>query len=158
MFSPQWEGWGNMTLCSVLIVDDSATDRYLLKRQIHDAQIAEKIFEADDGSTALDFLKDYDENYKKYPGQVPPIIIFLDINMPLIGGLEFLEHFAVLRQSKDFSSCVLIMFTSSERETDRKQALSYDFVRGYLVKMPSSPEVLRQSLEKGCPELFVKKV
>lgn len=139
---------------SVLIVDDNEDDRYLLKRQLEEVGLASNVFEEDDGKTGIEFLERYEENRKSCPGQFPPILIFVDINMPLIGGLEFLDLFAALRKKKDFHSSILMMFTSSEKEQDKKRAFAHEFVKGYIVKMPPTSEDLKKALMKACPELF----
>ena len=139
-----------MNICSVLIVDDNEADRYLLRRQITEAGITDQIFEADDGKAAIDFLEDYDQKKKEHPEKFPPILIFLDINMPLMNGFEFLERFSKLRQSEfDYNSTVLMMFTSSEREEDRQKAFDHDFVKGFITKMPTTPEELAKQVRQA---------
>jgi CheY-like chemotaxis protein len=137
-----------MNVCSTLIIDDSEADRYILKRLIKKAEISEHIFEKENGQEALDFLADYEVNFKEDPEKFPPILIFLDINMPVMGGFEFLVEFEKLQKIHDYSGSVLIMFTSSEREDDKAKALSYDFVKGYLYKMPNSAEELKAEVER----------
>lgn len=123
-----------MNTISVLIIDDNEDDRYLLKRKLNSTGFELHILEKKDGQEALEFLQNYDENYKLYSGLFPPLIIFLDINMPRLDGYGFLEAFSELRKEYDFSSCVLMMFTSSEREDDKEKALNYEFVSDYLLK------------------------
>lgn len=138
-----------MKKCSIMLVDDSESDRYLLKRMIGKLEIATEIFEADNGQIALDFLTNYEENSRKYSGDFPPIVIFLDINMPIMGGFEFLEEFSILRENgNDYSSSVFTMFTSSERDEDKQKAQSYDFVKGFVVKGSMSVESLQEVIEK----------
>ncbi|MEM8499750.1 MAG: response regulator [Pseudomonadota bacterium] len=137
-----------MNAISVLIVDDNEDDRYLLKRKLKSAGFELHIHEKNDGQEALEFMQDYDENYKLYAGLFPPMVIFLDINMPRLDGYGFLEEFAELREKYDFSSCVLMMFTSSEREDDKEKALSYEFVSDYILKGGYDIDQLKQILEK----------
>jgi CheY-like chemotaxis protein len=137
-----------VNICSTLIIDDSEADRYILKRLIKKTGISEHIYEKENGQDALDFLADYEVNFKANPEQFPPILIFLDINMPIMDGFEFLEEFEKLQKMHDYSGSVLIMFTSSEREDDKAKALAYGFVKGYLYKMPSSAEELKAEVEK----------
>jgi CheY-like chemotaxis protein len=54
------------------------------------------VFENADGSSALYFLENYEKNHKIHNKSFLPKIIFLDINMPIIGGFEFLKKFAEL--------------------------------------------------------------
>ena len=131
---------------SVLIVDDCRIDRYILKRQLKKIGNVE-VIEKDDGSSALDFLENYEENRTLYGDNFPPIIIFLDINMPEIGGFEFLEKFAELRKRLALMSCVIMMYSSSERVEDKERAASFDFVKSYLTKGETDIEGLKQKID-----------
>ena len=79
----------------------------------------------------------------------PPVIIFLDVNMPHVDGLEFLDKFSELRESqKEYQSCTLMLFSSSERQEDRDKAFSYNFVSDYLVKGDLGPKALKEKISK----------
>lgn len=138
-----------MKKCSIMVIDDDKVDRYLLKRTISKLDIEVKIFEADTGKSALDFLANYEENSKLYGEDFPPLLIFLDINMPIMNGFEFLEAFSKLRAgSYDYSSSVFTMYTSSEREQDKKKVESYEFVKGFVIKGDMSPQVLQEIIDE----------
>ncbi len=139
---------------SVLIIDDSEEDRYLLKRQLQEINLTDTIHEADDGKTALDFLCAYDENLQRFPDRFPPLLIFLDINMPVVNGFDFLEAFSKLRKQQELRSTILMMFTSSDQEDDRKKSFSYEFVKGFIVKMPPTAKELLENIQAACPHLF----
>lgn len=130
----------------VLIVDDSEIDRYILKRLIKESGLDLIVFEKIDGKEALDFFENYEENRKKFPESYPPILIFLDINMPRVGGIEFLESFSHLRKVIQVDSCVIIMFSSSEREEDKEKMMAYDFVKDYVVKGTITAEELKEKI------------
>ena len=130
----------------VLIVDDDEVDRYILKRLVKKSGLDLTIFEKIDGKDALEFFEDYEENRKKYPESYPPILIFLDINMPRINGIEFLEKFAKLREFIQIDSCVIIMLSSSEREEDKEKIMAYDFVKDYVVKGKLTAEELKTKI------------
>ncbi|MDO6840664.1 response regulator [Paraglaciecola chathamensis] len=131
---------------NVLIVDDSELDRYILRRQLT-ALGVQNIEEKDDGSSALAYLKDYDRNYLLFPDKFPPVIIFLDINMPKVNGFDFLEEFAKIRKQFDFRSCVVAMYSSSERSEDKERALKYEFVSRYLVKGEMTESFLNETIQ-----------
>ncbi|MEL0657315.1 response regulator, partial [Pseudoalteromonas issachenkonii] len=97
-----------------LIVDDNEVDRYILKRLIKQAKLELTIYEKKEGQEALEFLENYESNRIKYTDGFPPIHIFLDINMPKVNGIQFLEEFSKLRKKIEISSCVVMMFSSSE--------------------------------------------
>ena len=136
-----------MPIASVLIIDDDEVDRYALKRLIKKADIANQVFECENGKVALEFLTDFTDNTKKYPGEFPPILIFLDINMPIMDGFEFLEEYSKLRdENKLFNPTVLTMFSSSTNQKDRERAFTYKFVKEYIVKFPASAEELKETV------------
>ncbi|MCB1139860.1 MAG: response regulator [Leptospiraceae bacterium] len=66
-------------------------------------------------------------------------VIFLDLNMPVMDGWEFLES---LHPFASAENTQVYIVSSSVDERDRKQALASPFVRDYLVK-PVLPETLK---------------
>ena len=136
----------NKTPAPILIVDDSEVDRYILKRLLKESGLSLTVFEKIDGKEALDFFENYEENRKNYPESYPPILIFLDINMPIVNGFEFLTKFAHLRKLIEVDSCVVIMFSSSEREEDKEKIMAYDFVKDYVVKGTFTAQELKEKV------------
>lgn len=135
---------------SILVVDDSQTDRYLLRRSIEKATMIGSVFEAENGKEALELLK----NGQGQMSPFPPVIVFVDVNMPLLNGFEFLELYSKLREENSrFDACNIVMFSSSENPDDRKKALSYKFVRDYMVKGAVGPKVLREKVISVINEL-----
>jgi len=139
-----------------MIIDDDETDRYLLKRLIKKAKIECKIFEAENGQIALDFFTDKnDENLREHPESYPPRIIFLDINMPIMGGFEFLEKFNELKRQRDeLNTVVFAMITSSDKEEDVKKAKSYNFVQKFITKGSITAESLKETIESAFPDMI----
>ncbi len=136
-----------MTTGSVLIIDDDEVDRYLLKRLLKETKFNLEVFEADDGRSGLEVLCAAESDVANNKELFPPLIVFLDINMPVMRGPEFLEHFAKVREHSLERSCVIMMFSSSERKEDRERALNYEFVKDYLVKGEFSSGDLRQRIQ-----------
>lgn len=133
---------------SILIVDDNEADRYLLKRQLKKISYDQTILEASDGDEALNLFKSYDKDKEAYGDRFPPGIVFLDINMPLVGGFEFLEEFNLLRATQEeFRSCIVMMFSSSDRDEEKKKAFSFQFVKDYIVKGQHKPEDLKEKID-----------
>jgi len=137
-----------MAAVSVLIVDDSESDRYILKRKLAKVGIVENIYEATDGSEALNFFAQANSMAEKLGDISPTVVIFLDVNMPRMSGFELLESFEKLKTSGPiFDNTTMMMFSSSERTEDKVRALSYDFVKGYIVKGDFTLDHLKAFLE-----------
>ncbi len=136
-----------LQLPSILIIDDNEDDRYLLRRMLRKLNITERIFEADNGQRAMEFLSDSAGQGAAHPGQFPPKLVFLDINMPLMDGFLFLEQFRELRRRPEYASVVVMMFTSSNLTWERERASEFEFVKGGITKMPSDMNALRAAIE-----------
>lgn len=130
-----------MQQVNVLIIDDSEIDRYILHRQLKEAGVTH-VEERDDGSTGLDFLR----SCKSEQQNGCPQIIFLDINMPHINGFEFLNHFSEIRKQDEICSCVVMMYSSSERTEDKEQAYKHDFVKDFVIKGETTADTLKQKI------------
>ena len=116
-----------MTLTvNLLLVDDDEVDVQGLKRAFAKSRIGNPITVARDGIEALEFLRC--ENGR--PQLPKPHLILLDLNMPRMNGLEFLE---AIRADEDLKRSVVFMITTSKAEEDKARA--YDqHVAGYIVK------------------------
>src|SRR4030095_5157188 len=118
----------------ILIVDDDDVDRYILRRNIITAMPAKEIIEENSGEKALSLLTD------KEAQKPMPELIFLDVNMSPMSGLEFLDVFDKLNQP-GHNHCRIIMVCSKDDEAQKKAALRHANVAGYYLK-PITPETL----------------
>ena len=116
-----------MTLMvNLLLVDDDEVDIQGMKRAFAKSRIGNPITVARDGIEALEFLRG--ENGR--PKLAKPHLILLDLNMPRMNGLEFLQ---AIRADEDLKNSIVFMITTSKAEEDRARA--YDqHVAGYIVK------------------------
>lgn len=130
---------------SILIIDDNEDDVYIAKRVVKRGGFAEEVYSVGDGESALALFSNFEESEDKYGDAFPPQIVFLDINMPRVGGFEVLEGYEKLinEQSKTMGSSFFIMFSSSSREEDKERALKYSFVKDYMVKPPTTEQLER---------------
>lgn len=135
-----------MNSFSILIVDDNEVDRYILKRQIEAAGFECTIFEKSDGKEALQFFEDYEQQKLLNPEDYPPLVIFLDINMPRVDGLGFLKNFAEIRKEKNLQASVILMITSSSRPDEKETSMSYDFVQAYILKEECSEHLIKENI------------
>jgi len=118
----------------ILLVDDDPTTNFLNEELIAELDIANNVHVAWNGQEALDYLKQegkFSTNDKsKYP---KPNIIFLDINMPLMDGFAFLEHYADLPENKKVDIIILFL-TTSDAQFDRNKATKKVTVHDFLEK------------------------
>lgn len=100
----------------VLLVDDDTVTNMLHRRVIERSGQASEIDVATDGQEALDILR-----ADIAAGRDLPELIFLDINMPGMGGFEFLAHYAELQVSPD-AQLIIVMLSTSLLEADHARA------------------------------------
>src|SRR6476620_8140823 len=100
---------------TLLAVDDDKVDLMALKRSFRDLKIANPIVEAHDGIEALDRLRG-ENGCEKLPA---PCMILLDLNMPRMGGIEFLDE---LRRDPELRRTLVFVMTTSSAEEDRVRA------------------------------------
>jgi two-component system chemotaxis response regulator CheY len=116
---------------SILIVDDSEIIREVLHRTLNMIKIPfSNIFKAANGAEALTILKDQWVD-----------IVFTDIHMPVMGGIELIENMHSSPEYKDIPVVVI----STEGSTTRIDQLKSLDIKGYLRK-PFTPESIRDIL------------
>ena len=111
---------------NILIVEDDDVDVEMLKRGLKQAGITNKMHHADTGVAALEILRGQNSREKIFS----PFLMLVDINMPLMNGLEMLRE---LRNDKNLRSTIAFILTTSAGEQDK--AASYNLnVAGYFLK------------------------
>ncbi len=111
---------------NILLVEDDRVDVMAFKRALHDLKVGNALYVAGDGIEALDMLRG--ENGQKMLPR--PCLVLLDLNMPRMGGIEFLEE---LRADPALKRVLVIVMTTSSSDEDRMRAYKLN-VAGYVVK------------------------
>jgi CheY-like chemotaxis protein len=106
----------------IMLVEDDQVDAMTLKRALRDLRVTNNLIHRTNGEEALEYLRD--ENNTK------PCVIFLDLNMPKMNGLEFLQ---VAKADSNLRSIPVIVFTTSKNEWDRFESFDHS-AAGYIVK------------------------
>lgn len=117
----------DIIVTNILLVEDDKVDVMNVQRSFKKANIANPLFLAGNGIEALEILRNNSETV-----QMPKDrrLVLLDLNMPKMGGIEFLKE---LRQDPALRRTPVIVLTTSGQERDRVEA--YDLnVAGYLLK------------------------
>jgi CheY-like chemotaxis protein len=114
------------TTAQLLHVEDDDLCIMGLVRAFKVAKVGNPVSFAHDGIDALEMLRGTNGR-----GRLPrPYLILLDLNMPRMGGVEFLEE---LRKDEDLKKSIVFVMTTSGAEEDKVKA--YDLgVAGYILK------------------------
>ena len=107
---------------NILLVEDDEVDVMNVKRAFKKNNIINPLYLANNGLEALQLLES---------GSVKtPLIIILDINMPKMNGIEFLQR---LRANDIFKSITVFVMTTSDNDKDKIEAYNLN-VAGYILK------------------------
>ena len=106
----------------ILLVEDDSVDIMTIKRALKEIAVANPVVSVENGELALSYLRD--------AGSDRPCIIFLDLNMPIMNGLEFLE---VAKADLAIKAIPVIVLTTSEEPRDKVSSFSLG-VAGYMAK------------------------
>lgn len=116
------------TIDLVMLVDDNETDNFISKRIIEITKFANRVEVKNSGKSALDYLRDNQENIDDLPN-----LIFLDINMPIVDGFVFLYEFEKFNNLiKD--KCKVIILSSSDNKRDIDKIVNNNHVIKFITK------------------------
>ena len=115
----------------VLVVDDSETIRLELKRTLSAAGFS--VLEAADGAAGL-------VSAQEHPDLA---LIILDVNMPVMGGLDMLDH---LREQPATAALPVLLLTTEAEESLIERAKKAG-AKGWLIK-PVKPDMLLLAANK----------
>ena len=112
----------------ILLVDDNLNDIELTRTALGDGAQLGEIVTARDGGEALDYLYRRGKFQDRPPGN--PVVVFLDLKMPKVDGLEVLQS---MKSDPVLKVVPVVIMTSSREERDLHE--SYRFgVNAYVVK------------------------
>lgn len=126
----------------ILVVDDSATIRALVKMSLRQAKLAKETHFASNGMEAIEWIR----------ANGRPDLILLDVNMPVMNGLEFLQNRARFAVPVDIP---VIIVSTEGRDDDVQRGLAAG-ARGYLRKPFSGPQlddVIRRTLPEVATQI-----
>lgn len=112
-------------MINIMLVEDDEIDVMNVKRAFLKNNVKNPLLVAGDGIEALQLLRSMKNDH-----QAVPKIILLDLNMPRMGGIEFLRE---LRNDDDLKDISVFVMTTSSEETDIIEAYKMN-VAGYIVK------------------------
>lgn len=120
------------TMKRIVLIDDDATTNYLNKLIIERSELVDEVITFDSAEDALRF-------FKKKSEPEDEALVLLDINMPVMNGWQFLDHYRAM-EIKSINKIVLL--TSSINPTDKQLADEKKDVVDYKSK-PLSVDMLQ---------------
>jgi CheY-like chemotaxis protein len=112
---------------SILLVEDDEVDVMTVQRALKKNNATATLYRAANGIEALAMLR---SNSHISPNHHSRLLILLDLNMPEMGGLEFLKE---LRADPALCKFPVVILTTSMQDSDLTTAYQYN-VAGYIIK------------------------
>ena len=106
----------------VLLVEDDDVDAMTVKRALKDLRVTNPLAHTLNGEEALQYLRN-EENKK-------PCIILLDLNMPRMNGIEFMQ---ALKVDDKLRKIPIVVLTTSREERDKLESFKLG-AAGYMLK------------------------
>ena len=112
----------------ILLVEDDDVDAMTVKRAFKEINVTNSLIRTENGEEALRYLLDEEKE--------EPCLIMLDINMPIMNGIEFLIEREKHERLKRIRTIVL---TTSKHEQDKMNAFGLN-ISGYMIKPVDFPQ------------------
>lgn len=113
---------------NILLIEDDEVDIMNVKRAFKKNNIRNPLYVAENGLQALSLLRSQNGQLTLFPKQRR--LILLDLNMPKMNGLEFLQE---IRDDPDLRGIPVIVLTTSDEDRDKVEAYKLN-VAGYILK------------------------
>lgn len=123
-----------------MLIDDNEIDNLINQKMIEAASLTENIYTHTGAKSAIEFLRNMEQ--LEVADQVLPDVIFLDIDMPLMDGFQFLDEFEKLSKTVK-NKCRIVMLTSSINPQDFNRSKKYENVKLYLNKPLSHDSIMK---------------
>ncbi len=120
---------------TVMVIDDSGLDCFLAETMIKNCKFAEVVVIYKNPNEALKYLRSLGKEINQYPD-----VLFLDIQMPVMNGFDFLDGYLELDIELQ-QHCKIVISSSSIADEDQIRIKNYPVVKSFLPK-PWQEEML----------------
>ena len=115
-------------IATILLVDDDETTNFLHQRLLLRLNVSDQVLVASNGAQALGIITQPNVQFSP----TNPVLVLLDLNMPVMNGFEFLEAFSALPPAQQQRAVVVVLTSSlNTQDLDRSNNLP---VAGILTK------------------------
>src|SRR4030065_440531 len=111
-----------VTCKSIMLVEDDQVDAMTVRRALKELHVMNPLQHVENGEEALNFLRN--------PANPRPCLILLDLNMPIMGGIEFLQ---IAKHDESLKGIPVVVLTTSEEQEDKVESFQLG-VAGYMRK------------------------
>ncbi|HWZ22144.1 MAG TPA: response regulator [Cytophagaceae bacterium] len=120
----------------ILLVDDDETCNFITQKIITKLDISSHTYSTKNGREAMSFIEASSETVP-----VCPDLILLDLNMPVMDGIEFLEEFYANKKIKHADDINIYVLSSSDNIKDMEKVMKYK-VKGYITKPMTADKLI----------------
>jgi CheY-like chemotaxis protein len=106
----------------ILLIEDDSVDAMTVRRAIKELHVSNPLVHVENGEEALAYLNN--------PDHERPYLILLDINMPIMNGIEFLQ---AAKTTPDLKLIPVVALTTSDEQEDKVDSFKLG-VAGYMRK------------------------
>jgi CheY-like chemotaxis protein len=106
----------------ILLIEDDSVDAMTVKRALKELRVANPLGHVENGEEGLAYLHDAENEQ--------PCLILLDLNMPVMNGIEFLH---AIKSLPEFKRIPVIALTTSDEQEDKMESFELG-VAGYMRK------------------------
>lgn len=121
---------------TLFLIDDDEIYLFSTRRLLQTNNLCENVMQFHNGLEAIEFLTQIKDDTAALPD-----IIFLDINMPIMDGWEFMDLFALLKPSLS-KEVAVYMVSSSIDDFDINRAKSIEEICDFISKPMGSKELV----------------
>ncbi|MDN3665482.1 response regulator [Algibacter miyuki] len=125
---------------NICIIDDDDIYQFTVVKTLELLKFKKKIISFYDGEEAMEFIMNHHNEKKKLPD-----VIFLDINMPVMDGFQFMEAYSEIKSTLA-KKTIIYMVSSSVDPVDIEKVEKLNDVSDYVVK-PIAPSELKKIME-----------
>ncbi|HWY80013.1 MAG TPA: response regulator [Candidatus Sulfotelmatobacter sp.] len=142
----------NINECDILLIEDNPNDAELTLHALKKNNLANNIFVVKDGEEAIDFIFATGQ-YTNRNINFPPKVVFLDLKLPKVSGIEVLRKF----KSNEKTKTIPVVVVTSSQETQDIQECYTLGVNSYIQKPIEFDNFVKAISEVGLYWLVINK-